>query len=79
MGGTEKKEEKEKIPNMCESIGHRPLRGRCPKGTIVLRCIVGKGKYTFDVRERVILGESECHEINEKFCSFREKGKRAVL
>ena len=34
-GGTEKKEEKEeekeKIPHMCESIGHRPLRGRCPK------------------------------------------------
>ena len=36
-GGTkkkkeEKKEEKEKIPHTCESIGHRPLRGRCPKG-----------------------------------------------
>ena len=34
-GGTEKEEEKEKkkekIPHMCESIGHRPLRGRCPK------------------------------------------------
>ena len=30
-GGTEEKEEKEKekIP-LCESIGHRPLRGRCP-------------------------------------------------
>ena len=36
-GGTEKKEEEkeekekeeEKIPHMCESIGHRPLRGRC--------------------------------------------------
>ena len=25
------KEEEEKIPHMCESIGHRPLRGRCPK------------------------------------------------
>ena len=23
-------EEKENIPHMCESIGHRPLRGRCP-------------------------------------------------
>ena len=35
-GGTEKKEkkEKEKIPRMCESIGHRPLQGRCPKGGI---------------------------------------------
>ena len=28
----EKKKEEEKIPHMCESIGHRPLRGRCPKG-----------------------------------------------
>ena len=38
-GGTEKEKEKkekkeeEKIPHMCESIGHRPLRGRCPKTT----------------------------------------------
>ena len=24
------KEEKKKIPNMCESIGHWPLQGRCP-------------------------------------------------
>ena len=30
-GGTEKEEEEEKSPHMCESIGHRPLRGRCPK------------------------------------------------
>ena len=30
-GGVKKeKEEEEKIPHMCESIGHRPLRGRCP-------------------------------------------------
>ena len=28
----EKEEKKEKIPHMCESIGHRSLRGRCPKG-----------------------------------------------
>ena len=28
-GGTKK--EKEKIHHMCESIGHRPLRDRCPK------------------------------------------------
>ena len=28
----EKEEEKEeKIPYICESIGHRPLQGRCPK------------------------------------------------
>ena len=25
------KEKKEKIPHLCESIGHRPLWGRCPK------------------------------------------------
>ena len=33
-GGTKEeekeKEKEEKIPHMCESIGHRPLRGRCP-------------------------------------------------
>ena len=39
-GGTEKEKKKkekkkeEKIPHMCESIGHRPLRGRCPKSGI---------------------------------------------
>ena len=35
-GGTEEKEqeeEKEKIP-LCESIGHRPLWGRCPAPTL---------------------------------------------
>ena len=34
-GGGDSKEEKEKkeekIPHMCEIIGHRPLWGRCPK------------------------------------------------
>ena len=29
-GCEEEEEEEEKIPHMCESIGHRPLRGRCP-------------------------------------------------
>ena len=28
----EEKEKEEKIPHICESLGHRPLRGRCPKG-----------------------------------------------
>ena len=34
MRKNEKEEEKKKeeIPHMCESMGHRPLRGRCPKG-----------------------------------------------
>ena len=27
----EKKEEKKEKTPLCESIGHRPLRGRCPK------------------------------------------------
>ena len=30
--GAEEKKKEEKIPYMCDSIGHRPLRGRCPKG-----------------------------------------------
>ena len=37
-GGTEKEEEEKeemKIP-LCESIGHRPLRGRCSKGESAL-------------------------------------------
>ena len=32
MKGVEGEEEEGKISPMCESIGHRPLRGRCPKG-----------------------------------------------
>ena len=40
-GGAEEEEEEEeekeeKIPHMCESIGHRPLRSRCPKSAILL-------------------------------------------
>ena len=30
-GAEEKKKEEEKIPHMCESIGHRHLWGRCPQ------------------------------------------------
>ena len=30
-GGMEKMKEKEKEEKECDSIGHRPLRGRCPK------------------------------------------------
>ena len=30
-GRTEKEKEKEKIPDMCESIGHPPLWDHCPK------------------------------------------------
>ena len=40
----EKKEEKEvKIPHMCESIGHRPHRGRCQK----------KGKHETEISTRI--------------------------
>ena len=42
-GGAEEKEEeekkKEKIPHMCESIGHRPLWGRCPALSPLLHLI----------------------------------------
>ena len=41
-GGTkkEKKEKKEeKIPHIYESIGHRPLRGRCPKRKNVMKIV----------------------------------------
>ena len=31
------KEEKEKIPHMCESVGHRLLRGRCPAPSLHFR------------------------------------------
>ena len=41
--------EKEKIPHMCESIGHRPLRGRWPK----------KGGAAFNViGERLVLSSN---------------------
>ena len=30
-GGTKEEKKEEKIPHMFESIGHRPLRDRCPK------------------------------------------------
>ena len=33
-----KKEEEEKISHLCESIGHRLLRGRCPKGKKTKKC-----------------------------------------
>ena len=40
--GAEEEEEKkeEKIPHMCESIGHRPLRGRCPKSNIHVKDVI---------------------------------------
>ena len=50
-GGTEKekkKEEKEKIP-LCESIGHRPLWGRCPAPSLNLNHkLLGQGTGTAD-------------------------------
>ena len=36
-GATKEEKKEEKIPHMFESIGHRHLRGRCPKGQIYER------------------------------------------
>ena len=35
MDGGEGEEGEGEISLMCESIGHRPLRGRCPKGYFI--------------------------------------------
>ena len=35
-GGTEKEKKEEKIPHMCESIGHRPLQGAAREGHTAL-------------------------------------------
>ena len=45
-GGTkkEKKREEEKIPHMCESIDHRPLRGHCPKMICIMLNVTGCSK-----------------------------------
>ena len=32
----EKEKKEEKTPHMCDSIGHRPLRGRCPKNEFMM-------------------------------------------
>ena len=53
-GGTEEEEEgeeeeKEKIPHMCESIGHRPLQGRCPAPSLK-RDFLTTGAYEICIR-----------------------------
>ena len=45
-GGMEK-EKKQKTPHICESIGHRPLWGCCPKRLIKQ---LGRGSYTIDAK-----------------------------
>ena len=40
----EKEEEKEEKFLLCESIGHRPLRGRCPKSKNSTRLIINPVK-----------------------------------
>ena len=50
-GGAEEEEEEkeEKIPHMCESIGHRPLRGRCPAPSLnYYRNLLNQGTGTAD-------------------------------
>ena len=45
----EEKEEEEKIPHMCESIGHRPLRGHCPAPSLNFNHnLLGQGTGTAD-------------------------------
>ena len=50
MKEKEKKEEKEeeKIPHMCESIGHRPFWGRCPAPINFNNNLLGQGTGTAD-------------------------------
>ena len=58
QGGTEKKEgEKEEKFLLCESIGHRPLQGRCPKGgRIVAKALDGQ-RYPLPLCEYMCVGE----------------------
>ena len=70
-GGTQeekKKKEEEKIPHMCESIGHQPLRGRCPRRRDwdVSACNRGKG----DGEE---MGESGVGMESEEMAMRRRK------
>ena len=46
-GGMEEEEEKEKIP-LCRSIGHRPLRGRCPAPLQLEHHLLRQGTGTAD-------------------------------
>ena len=59
-GGTEEKEE-EKIP-LCESIGHSPLWGRCPKGGGP--CELEQHPSQFDIQCLITFDLFDLHRIN---------------
>ena len=56
-GGVEEEEEKkEKTPHMCESIGHRPLPGCCPKaGYAKSTQINGKEQQSSTAKNRIAI------------------------
>ena len=58
------KEKEEKIP-MCESIGHRPLRGRCPKNDrpslrLVAQADARESRYKWHMVAFVVDGQRYC-------------------
>ena len=76
LGGTKKKEKKEKIP-LCESVGHQPLRGRCPTTSCYLKLkrlgffsqmkASDESDSEFAPSDTSCLSESECDEdVEEK-------------
>ena len=71
-GGTEKKEEEkekeeEKIPHMCESIGHRPLRGRCPKRIDVDNQKISESILQFKIVVKLVSYDKSIFCINSIF------------
>ena len=52
-----KKKMKERIPHMCESIGHRPLRGRRPKRT--------DGKKETSTNKRSLVWKLHCQKLKQ--------------
>ena len=60
---------------MCESIGHRPLRGRCPKG---LREYVVSTRYLFIFNKKDVtknVGKVVCRRLSEGEQEGEEGGK----
>ena len=69
-GGMEKEEEekeKEKIPHMCESTGHQPLRGRCLKSCLTNRWM---DRWTDRWADGQTNGQSRSDAFEKKFEGF---------